>query len=49
MIVGYARTSTIEPKAGLEAQLRDLELAGCERVFTEQVSSVDVDARKHLE
>jgi DNA invertase Pin-like site-specific DNA recombinase len=40
MIVGYARTSTVEQKAGLEAQQRDLAAAGAERVFAEQVSSV---------
>lgn len=40
MIIGYARTSTIEQRAGLEAQLRDLEAAGAEKVFSEQVSSV---------
>jgi DNA invertase Pin-like site-specific DNA recombinase len=40
MIVGYARTSTIDQKAGMEAQMRDLEAAGCEKVFREQVSSV---------
>jgi DNA invertase Pin-like site-specific DNA recombinase len=42
MLVGYARTSTIEQIAGLEAQLRDLKKAGCEKkIFQEQVSSVD--------
>lgn len=40
MLVGYARTSTIEQAAGLEAQRRDLAAAGCEEVFEEQVSSV---------
>lgn len=40
MIIGYGRTSTAEQKAGLEAQLRDLTAAGCEKVFQEQVSSV---------
>jgi DNA invertase Pin-like site-specific DNA recombinase len=40
MIVGYARTSTLEQDAGLEAQLRDLTAAGVERTFQEQVSSV---------
>jgi DNA invertase Pin-like site-specific DNA recombinase len=40
MIVGYARTSTAEQKAGLEAQERDLRAGGAERVFAEQVSSV---------
>ena len=40
MLVGYARTSTADQIAGLEAQVRDLQAAGCERVFSEQVSSV---------
>ena len=39
-LVGYARTSTTDQKAGLEAQLRDLAGAGCVRVFQEEVSSV---------
>lgn len=41
MLVGYARTSTVEQAAGLEAQLRDLSANGCEKIFQEQVSSVD--------
>jgi DNA invertase Pin-like site-specific DNA recombinase len=40
MNVGYARTSTTDQSAGLEAQERDLSAAGAERVFAEQVSSV---------
>lgn len=40
MLVGYARTSTVDQVAGLEAQERDLVAAGCERVFAERVSSV---------
>jgi DNA invertase Pin-like site-specific DNA recombinase len=48
MIVGYARTSTLDQTAGLEAQQRDLTNAGCEKVFVEQVSSVDVKAREKL-
>ena len=40
MIVGYARTSTDNQVAGLEAQERLLREAGCEKVFSEQVSSV---------
>lgn len=40
MLIGYARTSTVEQEAGLEAQLRDLRAAGCEKVFSERVSSV---------
>lgn len=39
-LVGYARTSTTDQKAGLEAQLRDLEAAGCVKVFQEELSSV---------
>ena len=40
VLVGYARTSTTEQRAGLEAQLRDLESTGCIKVFQEQVSSI---------
>ena len=40
MLVGYARTSTVEQEAGLEAQRRDLDAAGCKHVFAERVSSV---------
>lgn len=40
MIVGYARTSTTDQDAGLEAQHRDLGSAGVEKLFSEQVSSV---------
>ena len=40
MNVGYARTSTTDQEAGFEAQLRDLDAIGCEKVFREQVSSV---------
>lgn len=40
MLIGYARTSTTDQNAGLDAQLRDLEAAGCGKVFAEQVSSM---------
>ena len=40
-IVGYARTSTADQQAGLEAQIAELQAAGCTRIFAEQVSSVD--------
>lgn len=39
MIIGYARTSTTDQKAGLEAQERDLKVAGAERVYQEQTSA----------
>lgn len=42
MLIGYARTSTLEQKAGLEAQREALGAIGCERVYEEQVSSVAV-------
>ena len=48
MIVGYARTSTMDQTAGLEAQERELRDAGCDKLFVEQVSSVDVRARDRL-
>ena len=38
--IGYARTSTTEQVAGLDAQIRDLEAYGCTEIFQEQVSSV---------
>jgi len=40
MLIGYARTSTLDQDAGLEAQARDLRTAACEKVFAEKVSSV---------
>ena len=40
MIIGYARTSTAEQDAGLEAQHRDLAAAGVEKLFSEQISSM---------
>jgi DNA invertase Pin-like site-specific DNA recombinase len=40
MLIGYARTSTTDQIAGLEAQERDLTAHGCERLWLEQTSSV---------
>jgi DNA invertase Pin-like site-specific DNA recombinase len=40
MLVGYARVSTAEQDAGFAAQLDELNRAGCEKVFSEKVSSV---------
>ena len=45
MIIGYARTSTVDQTAGFEAQLRELDAANCKKVFREQVSSVAVRAQ----
>ncbi len=48
MRVGYKRTSTGDQVAAYEAQDRDLREAKCERIFGEQLSSVDAD-RPQLE
>ncbi len=40
MLLGLARTSTLEQEAGLEAQKRTLLAAGVEKLFVEQTSSV---------
>lgn len=48
-VVGYARTSTTDQKAGLAAQIRDLQAAGCDRIYSEEVSSVDKTNRVELE
>jgi hypothetical protein len=40
ILVGYARVSTYDQQAGLDAQIRDLKAAGCEEIFAEQVSAV---------
>ncbi len=40
LLIGYARTSTTEQQAGLDAQVRDLQQAGCTKIFKEQVSSI---------
>lgn len=46
-IVGYARTSTAEQHAGLEDQIAELKAADCDKLYSEQVSSVDA-ARPQL-
>lgn len=40
MIIGYARTSTRDQKAGFDVQLSELTKAGCEKVYSEQVSAI---------
>lgn len=47
MRVGYARTSTLEQVAGLEAQRRELEQAGCEKLYEEQVGATAPRKRLH--
>lgn len=48
MLIGYARTSTKDQKHSIRAQIEELERIGCERVYQEQVSSVD-SSRRELE
>ena len=38
MNVGYARTSTVEQLAGIEAQVRTLKADGCDKIFEEHCS-----------
>ena len=40
MQIGYARSSTVDQEAGFQAQIKSLKVAGCDKVFAEQVSSV---------
>ena len=40
ILVGYGRVSTTDQQAGLDAQIRDLKGAGCEEIFSEQVSAL---------
>lgn len=39
--IGYARTSTADQRFGLQAQVEELERAGCDIIFSEHVSSLD--------
>ena len=48
MLIGYARSSTLDQKASIDAQVRDLQTAGCDKIHQEQVSSVDVVRRIQL-
>jgi DNA invertase Pin-like site-specific DNA recombinase len=47
MLIGYARTSTVDQKAGLDGQIAELKAVGVEELFVEQVSSVQ--RREELE
>ena len=48
MLIGYARTSTLDQTYSLEAQQEALNKLGADKIFTEQVSSVDRDNRLKL-
>jgi predicted NBD/HSP70 family sugar kinase len=42
MLVGYCRTSTVDQRAGFEAQIRDLNEAGCFPLVAELTQRLDV-------
>jgi DNA invertase Pin-like site-specific DNA recombinase len=45
MNYGYGRTSTFDQQYGLEDQIQQLTKAGCDRIFSEQVSATDMEGR----
>lgn len=45
MNYGYARTSTFDQQYGLDDQIAQLTKAGCDRIYSEQVSATDMEAR----
>ena len=47
MLIAYARTSTVDQAASIEAQQVALTAAGCEKIFVEQTSAIG--ARPQLE
>ncbi|MBF0357246.1 MAG: recombinase family protein [Magnetococcales bacterium] len=47
MNIGYARSSILESQADFDAHIERLEKAGCDKVFSEQTSSVGL--REQLE
>jgi DNA invertase Pin-like site-specific DNA recombinase len=46
MLIGYARTSTSEQKAGLADQVADLKALGCSEIFEEHGSGIDAERPK---
>ena len=48
MIIGYARTSTAEQVSGFESQIKELQKAGCEKIFREQASSIAIRTQLEL-
>jgi DNA invertase Pin-like site-specific DNA recombinase len=49
MLIGYARTSTADQEAGLEAQEAALKEDGCEKTFIEKASAKENAPRPQLE
>jgi DNA invertase Pin-like site-specific DNA recombinase len=49
VIIGYARTSTVDQVAGLADQESRLTAAGCSRVYTEHISGAEMTKRAQLE
>ncbi|WAW10382.1 recombinase family protein [Oxalobacter vibrioformis] len=47
MLIGYARTSTLDQVAGFDAQIAEFTALRCDRIYKEQASSVG--ERKELE
>ncbi len=45
MNYGYARTNTFDHQYGLEDQIAQLNKAGCDCVYFEQVSATEMRAR----
>lgn len=45
-VIAYARTSTADQQAGLDAQVAELEARGATKIFKEKVSSVDADRQQ---
>jgi DNA invertase Pin-like site-specific DNA recombinase len=48
VLIGYARTSTVDQRAGFEAQKATLLAQGCTKLFSEQTSSVGERAQLDL-
>ena len=44
-MIGYARTTTLRQDPELDAQPRQLQELGCDKIFSEQMSSVAERAR----
>ena len=40
MIIGYARTSTVDQISSLEVQVKELKAVGCKKIYKEQASSI---------